>query len=470
MKQLLFFCSLLASATSIFSQSIAINTTGSAPDPSAQLHISSTSKGLLIPRMTIAERDGISNPANGLLVFQTNGSTGFYYNTGTPLSPSWKKMDNELPSSAIVLSESNNNPAFGTDYTNTGGGVMLTLKNGSAQANTWSSAYEGGAPVQVSSGYYNLYVNGKVYMATNDVTGTLTNMYIYTLSTDTWQFVQLSWPMGVRLHTDGVYIYSYNAGPRAGFRYNISSGIASAIPSYASLSSRLRLSVSEQFCGNKLVVWGGTNNIFSGPFFNDGAVYDVGTNTWSYIAANAALTGRSGAATAWTGTEVLFFGGTVSGSAAVFTGARYNLAGGTWATIAGNTDIYNIQSANWTGTEMLVNGSTFYRFNPVLNTWTLILGAGLSNDCWDGSSLWSFQEGMFGGVRKYDAALGTIQTITQASTSPFSLNTVLANAWCGDRFIVASALIPAGNTAIFYTSAVNNIARLSKTYYLFRKN
>ena len=53
------------------------------PDPSAQLEVSSTEKGILIPRMTETQRDDISTPASGLLIFQTDGNTGFYYYDGS---------------------------------------------------------------------------------------------------------------------------------------------------------------------------------------------------------------------------------------------------------------------------------------------------------------------------------------------------------------------------------------------------
>ncbi|WP_236980769.1 hypothetical protein [Membranihabitans maritimus] len=55
------------------------------PDPSAQLDVTSSDKGLLTPRMTKAQRTGIASPATGLLVYQTDvvDSTGFYYFDGT---------------------------------------------------------------------------------------------------------------------------------------------------------------------------------------------------------------------------------------------------------------------------------------------------------------------------------------------------------------------------------------------------
>ena len=48
------------------------------PNTSSLLDLSSTSKGLLVPRMTEAQRNAISNPPVGLLVYQTNGQA-FYY-------------------------------------------------------------------------------------------------------------------------------------------------------------------------------------------------------------------------------------------------------------------------------------------------------------------------------------------------------------------------------------------------------
>ena len=60
-------------------QNVGINDDGSTPDNSAMLHVKSTSKGILIPRMTQTQREDIGSPATGLMVFQTDGTKGFYY-------------------------------------------------------------------------------------------------------------------------------------------------------------------------------------------------------------------------------------------------------------------------------------------------------------------------------------------------------------------------------------------------------
>lgn len=81
------FCNLLAPAMVLFglsasAQNVAINSTGAAPSSSAMLDISSTTSGLLIPRMTTAQRTAIASPAQGLVVYDTSLNL-FYYYDGT---------------------------------------------------------------------------------------------------------------------------------------------------------------------------------------------------------------------------------------------------------------------------------------------------------------------------------------------------------------------------------------------------
>src|SRR5579859_6232521 len=69
---------------------VGIGTT--APDASALLDLTSTSRGLLIPRMTQTQRNAIASPATSLLVFcsdsvDASDPSTFYYYTGTKWSP-----------------------------------------------------------------------------------------------------------------------------------------------------------------------------------------------------------------------------------------------------------------------------------------------------------------------------------------------------------------------------------------------
>jgi hypothetical protein len=82
---------LLCSALySVQAQNVAINTDGTVADSTAALDIKSIGKGILVPRMTAAQRAAIVSPAEGLLLYQTDGTAGFYYNKGTRLAPIWQ--------------------------------------------------------------------------------------------------------------------------------------------------------------------------------------------------------------------------------------------------------------------------------------------------------------------------------------------------------------------------------------------
>ena len=82
MKNLYQVCILLLTmACYTHAQNVGIGTT--TPDNSAQLDLSSTGKGLLIPRMNKVQRNAIASPATGLLVYQTDSTPGFYYYSGT---------------------------------------------------------------------------------------------------------------------------------------------------------------------------------------------------------------------------------------------------------------------------------------------------------------------------------------------------------------------------------------------------
>ena len=65
-----------------FSQGgVAINKAGTLADPSAILDVSSDDAGILIPRMTKAQRNSINSPAEGLLIYQIDDTVGFWYHS-----------------------------------------------------------------------------------------------------------------------------------------------------------------------------------------------------------------------------------------------------------------------------------------------------------------------------------------------------------------------------------------------------
>ncbi len=93
------FCVL---ATLVSAQNIAINATGAGPDTSSMLDISSTKYGLLIPRMTTAQRDSILLPANALQLYNTTTKAlNIYNNSRWEAIPSTRATTNIVNVSAL---------------------------------------------------------------------------------------------------------------------------------------------------------------------------------------------------------------------------------------------------------------------------------------------------------------------------------------------------------------------------------
>ena len=139
MKKLIFSLfvtvALLIGHQSYAQTGVAINTTGADAASSAMLDVSAANKGILVPRMTAMERLGILNPAKGLLVYQNDGTEGFYYFDGTvwtrlangtytETDPVVKAINGIVKSNGTAISSA----TAGTDYITPAGNETLTNK------------------------------------------------------------------------------------------------------------------------------------------------------------------------------------------------------------------------------------------------------------------------------------------------------------------------------------------------------
>jgi hypothetical protein len=88
MQKVLLFIVFTICTAEYTAQTVGINTDGSVPDASSILDIKSTNQGLLIPRMTRTQRTSIGTPANGLIVYQTDGAEGIFFYNGA----SWDSL------------------------------------------------------------------------------------------------------------------------------------------------------------------------------------------------------------------------------------------------------------------------------------------------------------------------------------------------------------------------------------------
>jgi hypothetical protein len=119
MKKILYLLLLICAAgLQLEAQNIGINATGALPHASAMLDVSATDKGMLIPRMTTAQRTAIATPAKGLLVFD-NETTSFWFYNGAAwtelIAPASGSTSNWTLNGANIYNNNVGNVGIGTN-------------------------------------------------------------------------------------------------------------------------------------------------------------------------------------------------------------------------------------------------------------------------------------------------------------------------------------------------------------------
>lgn len=160
------FISFITPAT--FAQNnVGIGTT--TPNSSAVLDITSTSKGLLVPRMTTAERTAITSPAKGLMVFDNNTSSFWYYDGST-----WTSLSASA-SLTLPYQQSINSSSNAIDISNTGTGAAV---KGNSNTAAGIGVYGETASGTGVKGYSNNA--GSVAVFGSSLTGTGVKAYSFT--------------------------------------------------------------------------------------------------------------------------------------------------------------------------------------------------------------------------------------------------------------------------------------------------
>jgi N-acetylneuraminic acid mutarotase len=133
--------------------------------------------------------------------------------------------------------------------------------------------------------------------------------------------------------------------------------------------------------GSEMIVWGGYNGNGLGPL-NTGGRYDPSADSWTATSTINAPAARYGHTAAWSGSEMIVWGG-ANGGSTFNTGGKYDPSTDAWAAtnIIGSPDSRENHAAVWTGSEMIVWGGNSYNsggqylntggtYDPATDSWT----------------------------------------------------------------------------------------------------
>jgi N-acetylneuraminic acid mutarotase len=132
--------------------------------------------------------------------------------------------------------------------------------------------------------------------------------------------------------------------------------------------------------GSEMIVWGGAAGPFGFVIFNTGGRYNPSADSWVNTGTNNAPLGRRNHTAAWTGSEMIVWGGDGEEFLALATGGKYGPATDTW-TATSTADApggRSFHTAVWTGSEMIVWGgidenfllNTGAKYDPISDSWT----------------------------------------------------------------------------------------------------
>ena len=104
------------------------------PDQSAILDLNSSSKGLLMPRMSLQQRTAIPSPAKGLIVYQTDFLSGFYFFDGDAWKPLAETKENSVAADPNDWTLNGNANATAASFIGTPAGIPINFKIGGVTA------------------------------------------------------------------------------------------------------------------------------------------------------------------------------------------------------------------------------------------------------------------------------------------------------------------------------------------------
>ena len=246
---------------------------------------------------------------------------------------------------------------------------------------------------------------------------------------------------------DGTYHY-FNTGAR----YNPSTD--NWTMTSTTNAPNARYEQTAVWTGSDMLIWGGSDD---GGSLNTGGKYNPNTDTWTSVSTTNAPPPRTSHTAVWTGTDMIVWGGHAGFTTYFNTGGRYNPTTDSWS----NTDTDNApasrgyHTAIWTGAEMIVWGGYSYdgniehfwntggRYNPSTNSWTATTtvnapdGREIQSAVWTGDQMivWGgYNRSRLNTGGRYNPTTDS-WTPTNTSNAP-SVRSGHCAAWTGSQMIV----------------------------------
>lgn len=259
---------------------MAVNSWGQAgigtntPDPSAALEIQSTSKGILLPRLTETQMLSIANPAEGLIIFNTNTNSFWYYKNGT----GWRNLALSIPYAQSINSTGTIFQITNSSTTNTLPVMNIVAASGNAIYGLGGDTYPGvfGENNSNGKGVSGLNTGTGHGVHARGMDGTAIFADIPTGTGTAARFKQPS-PLGKAMEIEGkLRIFGANTNPNSGYYLTCrdNSGVAAWQP-VPTTNEKVSFEARGMAAGGANVLANG----YPGSKFHPGSeVYDPGND------------------------------------------------------------------------------------------------------------------------------------------------------------------------------------------------
>jgi len=279
MKKIVTLLALVLVTSGIFAQ-VGINNEN--PDASAALDITSTTGGLLVPRMTNAQRQAISNPAAGLQVFVTDFDGGsFMFYDGTKWGTlSFTEKRPEAPTIGTATAVSGEATVPFTAPSSDGGSAITSYTATSSPGDFTGTISQSGSGSIIVSGL----TSGTAYT----FTVTATNAIGTSLASAVSNSVEIPQPQLGDFYGGGVVFKLFHAG-QIGYVEGETHGLIAAVQDDSSI----------RFYNGSDAVSGATGTDIGTGSANTDAIIAVAVDAETSYAAGLARANTGGGYTDW---------------------------------------------------------------------------------------------------------------------------------------------------------------------------